>query len=60
MFFHYGECSEQQTPEQPSFIVEAQALTVERDRADATVDWQFRNFQPNPSPHTVISTRLIT
>jgi hypothetical protein len=30
-------------PDRLAFDEEAQALTLERNRAEATVDWQFRN-----------------
>jgi hypothetical protein len=38
----FGRCMKNYLPDYLSFTVEAQALTSERNRADATVDWQFR------------------
>ena len=38
----FGRCTKNYIPDQPTFTAEAQALTLECNQADATVDWQFR------------------
>jgi transposase len=38
----FGRTMKNYIPEQTIFAVEAQALTLERNQADAKVDWQFR------------------
>jgi hypothetical protein len=38
----FGRTMKNYIPERSTFAQEAHALTLERNRADATVDWQFR------------------
>jgi hypothetical protein len=38
----FGRTMKNYIPDQPTFAAEAQALTLERNQAVATVDWQFR------------------